>query len=69
MAISKAKLAAGEKKNNIKMIFLNWLKCIMPIHIRTIGMLNDMQKADIGINQAYIYGNIKNKGKSMQKSI
>jgi len=65
LAISKAKLAAGEKI--CKDDFLELVKMYnVPIHIRTIGMLNDMQKADIGINQAYIYGN-KNKGKSLQK--
>lgn len=65
LAIAKTKLAAGEKI--CKDDFIELVKMYnVPIHIRTIGMLNDMQKADIGINQAYIYGN-KNKGKSLQK--
>jgi hypothetical protein len=65
LAIAKTKLAAGEKI--CKEDFIELVKMYnVPIHIRTIGMLNDMQKADIGINQAYIYGN-KHKGKSLQK--
>lgn len=65
LAIAKTKLAAGEKI--CKDDFMELIRLYnVPIHIRTIGMLNDMQKADIGTKQAYIYGN-KHKGKSLQK--
>lgn len=52
---AKLKLAAGEKIG--KDDFIELVKMYkIPMHIRTIGMLNDLNRAEIGINQAYISG-------------
>ena len=61
----KIKFMAGEKID--KDAFLELLKLNnIPIHIRTLGMINDMNRMEIGINQAYVYGP-KNKGKCLDK--
>lgn len=65
LATAKTKLAAGEKI--CKDDFIELVKMYnVPVHIRTIGMLNKLHKADIGTNQAYIYGS-KKTGINLQK--
>lgn len=58
--IAKCKLSAGEQIS--KDDFLELVKQYnIPVHIRTIGMLNKLTKADIGINKAHVIGaNAKN---------
>lgn len=65
LAAAKAKLIAGDEIP--KDDFLDLVKMYnIPVHIRTIGMLNGLHKADIGINKAHIFG-AKTKGVNLQK--
>lgn len=65
LATAKAKLIAGDEIP--KDDFLELIKMYnIPVHIRTIGMLNGLNKADIGVNKAHIFG-AKTKGMNLDK--